>query len=243
MFWKVYQKYNININRKSETPGNFGCPKGILKSELFSQGTYHSQNFRYETSKSPILKKLSMSLLSHFVWKSQTIEGTFLPFSLRVNEYEWMYDWTLMNLKDFRKPLLSLELIYFRSSFCYRIENSWGFRYKSWGYVGPLGKNLNFFCLPWDRWHFKIFWAFCLYWNCPTQNLSITLWIMPLMQILNKLWSFIIWVTRLLKQTLESSNLEKKFKGSWDFTWRRTFSKQLDQWSAIWHWSNIHDLF
>ena len=50
MFWKAYQKYNININRKSESLGNFGCPKGVLKSELFSQGTYHSQNFRDETS-------------------------------------------------------------------------------------------------------------------------------------------------------------------------------------------------
>ena len=39
------------MNRKSETPGNFGCPKGVEKSELFSQATYHSQNFRYETLK------------------------------------------------------------------------------------------------------------------------------------------------------------------------------------------------
>ena len=28
MFWKVYQKDNINMNRMSETPANFGCPKG-----------------------------------------------------------------------------------------------------------------------------------------------------------------------------------------------------------------------
>ena len=62
-----------------------------------------------------------------------------------MKEYEWMYDWTLMNLKDFREPLLSFELIYFRNSFCYRIENSWGFRCKRLGYVGLLGKNLNFF--------------------------------------------------------------------------------------------------
>ena len=43
LFWKVYQKYSININRKSETPGNFGCPKGVEKSELFSQETYYSK--------------------------------------------------------------------------------------------------------------------------------------------------------------------------------------------------------
>ena len=27
-------------------------------------------------------------------------------------------------LKDFREPSLSFELIYFKNSFCYRIENS-----------------------------------------------------------------------------------------------------------------------
>ena len=50
-----------------------------------------------------------------------------------------------MNLKDFRKPQLSFELMYFRNSFRYRIENRIGFRCKSLGYVGPLGKILNFF--------------------------------------------------------------------------------------------------
>ena len=36
-----------------------------------------------------------------------------------------------MLLKDFREPLLSFELIYFRNSFCYKTENSWG--------LSPLG--------------------------------------------------------------------------------------------------------
>ena len=68
LFWNVYQKDNTHINRKSDTPGNFGCAKGDEKSELFSQETYHSQIFRYETLKSPLLKKkLSVSLLPHFV--------------------------------------------------------------------------------------------------------------------------------------------------------------------------------
>ena len=44
-----------------------------------------------------------------------------------------------MLLKDFREPLLSFELIY------YRIENSWGFRCKILGHVGALDKILNFF--------------------------------------------------------------------------------------------------
>ena len=30
----------------------------------------------------------------------------------------------LMLLKDFREPLVSFELIYFRNSFCYGIENT-----------------------------------------------------------------------------------------------------------------------
>ena len=55
------------MNRESETPGNFGCPKGVEKSELFSQETHHSQNFRYENLKSPFLTKLNMSLLLHVV--------------------------------------------------------------------------------------------------------------------------------------------------------------------------------
>ena len=55
------------MNRKYETPGNFGCPKGVENSELFSQETYHSQNFRYKILKSPLLKKLSVSLLPYFV--------------------------------------------------------------------------------------------------------------------------------------------------------------------------------
>ena len=55
------------MNRKPEALGNFGCPKGFEKSELFSQETYHSQNFRYETLKSPLLKKLSVFHLSYFV--------------------------------------------------------------------------------------------------------------------------------------------------------------------------------
>ena len=50
-----------------------------------------------------------------------------------------------MLLKDFREPLLSFELIYFRNFFCYRIENSRGFRNKVFGYVGNLGENLNLF--------------------------------------------------------------------------------------------------
>ena len=50
-----------------------------------------------------------------------------------------------MRLKDFREPLLSFHLIYFRNSFCKRIENSCSFVYKILGHVGPLGKNLNCF--------------------------------------------------------------------------------------------------
>ena len=41
----------------------------------------------------------------------------------RMNEHELIYYLTLMLLKDFREPLLSFELIYFRNSFCNRMEN------------------------------------------------------------------------------------------------------------------------
>ena len=48
----------------SETPGNFGCPNGVEKSVFFSQETYHSQNFWYETLKS-FEKTKCVSLLPH----------------------------------------------------------------------------------------------------------------------------------------------------------------------------------
>ena len=50
----------------SETPGNAGCPKGLEKSELFFQATYHSENFKYETLKSPLLKKNLCTPLTSF---------------------------------------------------------------------------------------------------------------------------------------------------------------------------------
>ena len=50
-----------------------------------------------------------------------------------------------MVLKDFREPLLSFELTYFRIFFGYRIENSWEFSYNILGHVDPLGKKFNFF--------------------------------------------------------------------------------------------------
>ena len=55
------------MKRKTETFGNFGRPKGVEKSGLFYQETYHSQNFIYETLMSLLLKKLSVSFLPHFV--------------------------------------------------------------------------------------------------------------------------------------------------------------------------------
>ena len=74
---------------------------------------------------------------------------------------------------DAFEPLLSFELIYFRNSFCYRMENSWSFRNKILGHVaiGPLRKNLNFLS-PLGSLKFTIFWAFNLCWSCPAQNLS-----------------------------------------------------------------------
>ena len=93
----------------------------------------------------------------------------------RLNEYEWIYDRTFMLLKDFRTDG-------FQKFSCYRIENNWSFRYKILSHVG----------LSWDCWNFNIFWAFYLFWSCPTQNLSTSLCIMVLLQIFKKLWSFII---------------------------------------------------
>ena len=116
-----------------------------------------------------------------------------VPFChFHLSENEWIYEWTFMVLKDFRVPLLSFELIHVRNFFCYRIENNWNFKYKILSLVSPLGTNL-IFCLSWDSWNFKIFYTFYLFWSCPTQNLFETIWIMLLLQIFKKLWSFIIY--------------------------------------------------
>ena len=53
-----------------------------------------------------------------------------------------------MLLKDFREPLLSFELMHFRNSFCYRIENNRSFKYRILSGVGPLGINHIFFVSP-----------------------------------------------------------------------------------------------
>ena len=45
-----------------------------------------------------------------------------------------------MLLKDVRERLVFFELIHLRNSFCYRIENSWGFRYKNFGSRRSLGE-------------------------------------------------------------------------------------------------------
>ena len=49
-----------------------------------------------------------------------------------------------MLLKNIREASLSFELIYFRNSFCYRIEHSRGFRYKILSHVGPFGEKPYF---------------------------------------------------------------------------------------------------
>ena len=57
----------MNINRESENSDTLCCSKGPENNKLSSQETYHSQNFIYETLKSPFEKKLSVSHLSLFV--------------------------------------------------------------------------------------------------------------------------------------------------------------------------------
>ena len=131
------------------------------------------------------MKEISVSLLPHFVWKSQPIKGTFCHFHSSENEWIWMNIW----LNSDGEPLLSFQLIYFRNSFCYRKESSWGFRYKILDHVGPLGKNLNFFVSLGIA---EILGFSELFVYTEVVLLKATLWIMPLLQILKKLWSFII---------------------------------------------------
>ena len=57
-------------------------PRELKNNELFSQETYNSQNFRYETLKSPLLKTKCIPLTSFRVKVTDDIKGTFLSFSL-----------------------------------------------------------------------------------------------------------------------------------------------------------------
>ena len=70
----------------------------------------------------------------------------FCHFQSLENEWIWMNIWLNFDAFDgLHRAIAFFELIYFRNSFCYRIENSWGSRYESLGHVGPLRKNLNLF--------------------------------------------------------------------------------------------------
>ena len=52
------------------------------------------------------------------------------------------YDLNFMLLKDFREPLLlSLEMMHFRNSLCYRIDNNSSFKHKSLNHVGHGDKS------------------------------------------------------------------------------------------------------
>ena len=127
----------------------------------------------------------------------------FWHFRSSENEWIWMNTWLKFDaFEGLREPLLSFELIYFRNSFCYRIENTWGFRYKSLGHVGPLGKNLNFLVslgMAEILGFSELLFILKLSCSKPFHN---TLNYLHLLQILKTLWSFIIQVTKLLKQTL-----------------------------------------
>ena len=49
---------------RSWTPGGFCCPGGVEEGELFAQETYHSQDFRYETLGTPLLKVCPSNFIS-----------------------------------------------------------------------------------------------------------------------------------------------------------------------------------
>ena len=51
----------MNILRKFQNCLNLVVPRELEKNEFFFQETYHCQNFRSETLKSPLLKILSVS--------------------------------------------------------------------------------------------------------------------------------------------------------------------------------------
>ena len=80
----------MNMNRKSKNSKRSCFPMGLEKSELFSQET---QNLRYETLKSHLLKKLSMHVPSTS-FRKKAIVHVFVNFTPhRMNEYEYEYEY------------------------------------------------------------------------------------------------------------------------------------------------------
>ena len=154
-----------HIHGKYWTSFYHSKPKNIMHIVWTASATgslmiiFQSWRCQIQTDNSHQIKELSLSLprvpLASFVWKAQTIESTFLSFSLTrewMNTSEYMIElWCFWRTSQSH---YSLSSWYCRNSFCYRIDNSWGFRYKILGHVGPLGENLNFFGLSWDCWNF-----------------------------------------------------------------------------------------
>ena len=68
-------------------------PRGLKKNELFSQETYNSQNFRYETLKSPLLKNQVCPSYLVSCESHRRLKVHFVIFTdHRMNEYELIYD-------------------------------------------------------------------------------------------------------------------------------------------------------
>ena len=82
------------MNRTSETPANFGCPREVEKSELFYQETHHSQNFRNENLEISPFEKPECAPISSFHVKVTCESHKRLKVHLfifthqRMNEYE-----------------------------------------------------------------------------------------------------------------------------------------------------------
>ena len=53
MFTRRTNEYTQKVSKLLK----FGCPKGVERNGLFSREAYHSQNVRYETSKSLLFEK------------------------------------------------------------------------------------------------------------------------------------------------------------------------------------------
>ena len=123
MFWKVYQKENIDMNRTSETPAHFGCPKGGGKKWTFLPRDLPLSKFQIwnleisSFEKNYVCPYHLISCESH-VWKSQMIKGTFIHFHSSENEWIWMNIWLNFDaFEGLREQLFSFELAYFEISF------------------------------------------------------------------------------------------------------------------------------
>ena len=116
MFWKVFQKDNMNVNRKCKNLWNSSCPKGVKKKNL-SPKRLTNQNFRCEILNYLLLEKLKCIHFPISCESHQWLKVCWCQFHASHNKY-LIELWWFWNINTHIK-----ETGLLRSEFLYKIHN------------------------------------------------------------------------------------------------------------------------